>query len=289
MREQDENVFQVIHDGYEQFTASEKKVSDYVLSHKTEVQYMSISELAEECDVAEATISRFCRRLKLKGYNDFKLALAQASARLERNGDSVRTGTEEVLEDQTVSLCRELYDSYILAMGQTLELLRPEKIRLSVDYIMAARKVYCMGQGGSMLLAQETAHLMSTISPCFFAVQDSHSQISAAALMDRHDVVLFFSYSGSTTEIVELIRLARERKAKVILITRFLRSPGAKIADIVLQCGSLEGPLQLGSVPAKMAQLFVVDALYHEMCRRNPKKTRMNRENIAKALADKHL
>lgn len=289
MREQDENIFQVIHDRYEEFTASEKKVSDYVLSHKTEVQYMSISELADECDVAEATLSRFCRRLNLKGYNDFKLSLAKASARLEGSADRMRAELKETSEDRTLSLCRELYDSYILALSQTLELLQPEKIRLSVDYIMAARKVYCMGQGASMLLAQETAHLMSTISPCFFAVQDSHSQISAAALMDRHDVVLFFSYSGSTTEIVELIRLARERKAKVILITRFLRSPGAKIADVVLQCGSLEGPLQLGSVPAKMAQLFVVDALYHEMCLRNPKKTRTNRENIAKALADKHL
>lgn len=289
MRGQDENIFREIHDGYEQFTASEKKVSNYVLSHKTEVQYMSISELAEECDVAEATLSRFCRRLNLKGYNDFKLSLAKASADLERNADHGRREVQTAPEDQTRSLCRELYDSYVQAMDQTLELLQPEKIRLSVDYIMQARKVYCMGQGASMLLAQETAHLMSTVSPCFFAVQDSHSQISAAALMDRHDVVLFFSYSGSTTEIVELIRLAREREAKVILITRFLRSPGARIADVVLQCGSLEGPLQLGSVPAKMAQLFVTDALYHEMCRRNPKKSRKNQENIAKALANKHL
>lgn len=289
MQEQDENIFRVIHDGYEQFTASEKKVSNYVLSHKTEVQYMSISELADECGVAEATLSRFCRRLNLKGYNDFKLSLAKASADLGRSTDHAREEVQTAPEDQTRFLCRGLYDSYIQAMDQTLELLQPEKIRLSVDHIMQARKVYCMGQGGSMLLAQETAHLMSTISPCFFAVQDSHNQISAAALMDRHDVVLFFSYSGSTTEIVELIRLAREREAKVILITRFLRSPGAKIADVVLQCGSLEGPLQLGSVPAKMAQLFVVDALYHEMCRRNPEKTRTNRENIAKALADKHL
>ena len=41
---------------------------------------MSISELAYESGVAEATISRFCRRLKLKGYNAFKLAVAKATA-----------------------------------------------------------------------------------------------------------------------------------------------------------------------------------------------------------------
>ena len=44
--------------GYYQLTTAEKKVADYVLLHTRETQYMSISELAEACDVAEATVSR---------------------------------------------------------------------------------------------------------------------------------------------------------------------------------------------------------------------------------------
>ena len=72
------NVFANISNSYFHLTVSEKKVADYVLAHKTDVQFMSISELAYESGVAEATISRFCRRLKLKGYNAFKLAVAKA-------------------------------------------------------------------------------------------------------------------------------------------------------------------------------------------------------------------
>ena len=60
--------------GYYQLTTAEKKVADYVLLHTWETQYMSISELAEACDVAEATVSRFCRRLRFSGYSGFKLA-----------------------------------------------------------------------------------------------------------------------------------------------------------------------------------------------------------------------
>ena len=41
--------------GYYQLTTAEKKVADYVLLHTWETQYMSISELAEACDVAEAS------------------------------------------------------------------------------------------------------------------------------------------------------------------------------------------------------------------------------------------
>ena len=73
-----QDIFETISSQYFQLTNSEKKVADYVLAHRMDAQYMSISELAEECAVADATISRFCRRLGLGGYNTFKLELAKA-------------------------------------------------------------------------------------------------------------------------------------------------------------------------------------------------------------------
>ena len=60
-------------------------------------------------------------------------------------------------------------------------------------------------------------------------------------------------------------------------------------ADLVLQCGSKEGPLQLGTVAARMAQLYLLDVLFHEMCQRDPKGAEESRERIADALSEKHL
>ena len=51
------NIFETISSQYFQLTNSEKKVADYVLAHRMDAQYMSISELAEECAVADATIA----------------------------------------------------------------------------------------------------------------------------------------------------------------------------------------------------------------------------------------
>lgn len=291
-RTQGENIFAYISNSYYHFTAAEKKVADYVLSHKTGVQYMSISELAEECGVAEATVSRFCRRLKLKGYNAFKLALAKATA--QEQGTTpipVMEGQEEDIgpEDSISDLCRKLYTAHTTAIGQSMALIRAETITRAAELLWNAEKVYCMGQGGSMIMAHEAAHLFSTVSNHFFFVQDSHIQASTAALLTPQDAILFFSYSGSTKDIVELMGLARKRGAKTILITRFSKSPGAAQADLVLQCGSNEGPFQLSSVPAKMAQLYLVDVLYNEFIRQHSETARANQERIAEALAEKHL
>lgn len=281
-----DNIFANISNGYYHFTVAEKKVAEYVLSHKTDVQYMSISELADECGVAEATVSRFCRRLKLQGYNAFKLAVAKAAAQEHRT----ETAQEEIDQAGSVlELGRNLCAVQTAAINQSLALLRPDRIEQAIDLLCGAERVYCMGQGGSMLLAMVAAHQFSTVSPRFFAVQDSHVQVSTAALLTSGDVLLYFSYSGSTKELMEVMDVAKPRGAKVILITRFSRSPGAAQADVVLQCGSDEGPLQLGSMPAKMAQLFVVDVLFHEYTRRDPGAAQLSQERIADALAGKHL
>ncbi|MCD7919977.1 MAG: MurR/RpiR family transcriptional regulator [Clostridiales bacterium] len=285
------NIFAYIGNGYYHFTAAERKVADYVLNHSTEVQYMSISDLAEECGVAEATVSRFCRQLKLKGYNAFKLALAKATVAEQGSVAPVLEGQEGNIgpEDSLSELCRKIYAAQTAAIGQSMSLIRPEAVNRAVELLWTAERVYCMGQGGSLILSWQAAHLFSTVSPKFHFSQDSHLQATTAALLTERDAILFFSYSGSTKDITELMGLAKKRGASIILVTRFSKSPGAARADVVLQCGSFESPLQLSSIPAEMAQLYVVDVLYNEFIRRDPETARRNQERIAEALAEKHI
>ena len=279
------NVFETISQQYYDLTASEKKTADYLMAHQEESQYMSIAELAEESGVAEATVSRFCRRLGYKGYNAFKLAIANSTARLRQEAPAFPAPDGDSLED----FSKKLYAVDSAALAQTLELLDFEAIRRAADELERAERVCCMGQGGSMLIASEAAHLFSTASGKFFAVGDSHMQMIRAANMGERDAVLFFSYSGATRDMMETLQVARERGARIILITRFPKSPGGSLANVVLRCGANESPLQLGSVAAKLAQLFLLDVLFAEYCRRAPDGYEGNRERIAAALADKHL
>lgn len=236
--------------------------------------------------MAEATISRFCRRLGYKGYSAFKLAIANATA----GRPELPAREDEVLPaDSVQEMAHKVYDTDLEAMTQTLELIRPEAIRKAADMLVSAGRVLCMGQGGSMILSQECAHLFSTIQMNFTAVMDSHLQAIAASRLTPGDAVIYFSYSGSTEELLKNLRIIRERKARTILITRFPKSPGASYADIVLQCGSREGPLQGGSVAARIAQLYLVDVLFGEVCRRDPEGCRMRRELVAEVLSDKHI
>ena len=279
------NVFDTISQSYYELTAAERKTADYVLKNRDRSQYLSIGELAEESGVAEATVSRFCRRLGYKGYNAFKLAIANAGA-----PKPAAVPDKPIRDsDDPIELARKLYAVESEAMLQTLSLLRPAEMDKAVAILRDARKVLCMGQGGSMILASEAAHLFSVYDGKFVPVSDSHMQIIASATLTDADAVLFFSYSGATKDMMETLSVVREQGAKTILITRFPRSPGAQLADVVLQCGSNESPLEHGSVPARIAQLFLLDILFTRVCLTRPDGCQANRQRIAEALADKHL
>ena len=75
----EEDVFTRITQEYYQLTASEKKLANFITANGQRSQSMSISELAAACGVAEATISRFCRRMGYSGYSAFRLAIAAAT------------------------------------------------------------------------------------------------------------------------------------------------------------------------------------------------------------------
>lgn len=286
MELQERNVFDRISNEYYRLTEAERKVADYVVIHQRDTQLMSISELSEACCVAEATVSRFCRRLKYKGYGAFKLAIANSGAGSPREQ---RLLEEIAPEDSIPVAARKIYAAETEALAQTLSLLRTEAVARAADMLCAAENVLCMGQGGSMILAMEAWHLFSTALPGYQAVVDSHLQSISAAHLTERDAVLFFSYSGSTKELVDLLPLVRERGAGVILITRFPKSPAAAFADVILQCGSNELPLQHGSVPARMSQLFLVDLLFNEVWRRKEASCEKGREQVSSALTGKHI
>ena len=286
MANEKQSVFVHIGSEYYTFTAAEKKLADYILSAQDCISRMSISQLASACSVADATVSRFCRRLGYKGYPDFKLAIANASIhRLEDNPLSGEITREDTLE----TISQKLLNASAMAMVQTREVLNLDAVAEAAAVLRESTSVLCMGQGGSMLMAEEAAHLFTTAFPGFFAVPDSHMQVIAAANLTEKDIILFFSYSGSTKELMDVLQIARQRHIRTILITRYPGSPGAGLADIVLQCGSTEGPLQLGSVAARIAQLYLIDVLFSEMCRRDLDTCRHRRELVADALSENHV
>ncbi|MEF9852860.1 MAG: MurR/RpiR family transcriptional regulator [Hydrogenoanaerobacterium sp.] len=289
MRHLPGDIFEILNTKYQSLTKSEKKIANYLFNHQNEIIQMPITTMAEECKVAEATIFRFCKALDYEGYNEFKLALAKSIFMTDApNPTSLPPSYGKVeANDSFTEMCEKLYSSQLSALEQTFKLLDKDRIEKAVEILSKAQRVYCMGQGASLLMAMEAWGRFSTASSKFSYIEDSHFQAMSASLFGEDDVILFFSYSGATRDMTDVMRYVQANKTKVILVTKFEKSPAAAHASVVLLCDSNEGPLQVGSVAAKVAQLLVIDVLFNEFCRANAEMSLKNIEITADASARK--
>ena len=282
------NILEYITEQYHSLTRSGKKLADYIFTNTSNTQYLSISTLAENSGVSEASITRFCHSLGLSGYNDFKLALAKAAyvTDLGDPSDSPETITSE---DTVSSVFHKLHASNVLSLNETLELLDERDVSKAVDLLSCADRIFCLGQGGSMVMAMEAWARFSTASSRFVHISDSHMQAINIALATSEDVILFFSYSGSTKDMEDIMNIAQARNIPIILITHFPKSRAAEFADVILLCGYNESPLQCGSVAAKVGQLFLIECLFYVFCKRNPELFAAARSSTAEAITRKLL
>lgn len=279
------SIAQTISERYDELTPSMRKVADYLLACHAEAQYLSITELAVECGVGKATVSRLCQALGFEGYNHLKLALARAAVGAPAPALAApRSHEEPSLE----AMASELLVVDVSAMRQTLSLLDWDAVSRAVDLMLSADEVCCMGQGGGLVLAMDAWSRFMSVSRKFRCVEDIHLQIMTASLLGKSSVILFVSYSGSTTDAADVLGPALRAGAKVVLITRHANSPTAALASEVLVCGGREGPLEAGSMSVKMAMLLVVDVLFNEYCRRDAAGTSAARDLTAEALSS-HL
>ena len=89
--------------------------------------------------------------------------------------------------------------------------------------------------------------------------------------------------------MMETLRTAKSAGAKVILLTHYEDSPGAALADVVLLCGAQESPLDSGSIPIKVAVLYVAEVLLLRYKLSDPEAATLAQDRTSEALTLKML
>lgn len=280
--QQESNIILKIKSVYNSLTKAEKKVADYILDVSNEVIYLSVTELAEKCAVGETTIIRFCRHIGLKGFQDFKLNIARDTVEPE---DSIH---ENILfNDSLDTLIQKITLENSMVLTNTAKLLSSVELEKAVDLILNARKIEFYGVGASGYTALDAKYKFLRLGLNVDANLDSHIQSITAVNMNEKDVAIGISFSGSTKDTVETLKLAEESGAKIICITNYARSPITSVADIVLLTSAKETPLRSGALTSKIAQLHLLDILYTSIAIKLKDKAIRSLDRTAKAVLDK--
>ncbi len=235
---------------------AERAVGDFVLANADRVMHMSVSEAARDVGVGEATVIRFCRALGYRGYQEFKLRLAQ---------DLVEPVTfihENItFADTPAEIATKVFQTNLRAVEATKRALDPAVVEVAARAIGAARRVDIYGVGYSYFSALDAKLKLARFGLTADAFGDPHLQVMSAAALRRGDVAIGISHSGSTRDVVDALVPARKAGAITIAITNFSPSPITRTANVVLLTASHESPLGGEVLTSRIAQLCVIDVL----------------------------
>jgi RpiR family carbohydrate utilization transcriptional regulator len=280
----DENILLTIRGLLPSLTAGEKKIGNYVLRHPDEVVKLSITELAEACDVSDATIFRFCRKVGTEGYQDFKIALAKDSVSPES-----LVYADVIPEDSLLTMAEKIVEANVKALRDTLKVLDGEALERALNALLAANRVEIYAVGGSGVAARELQFKLMQLGINANAFIDSQMQFISASLLTDADVGIAISHSGSKRHTVEALKLAKASGATTICITSHPASPVAEVADIKLHTSAWESLVHDDSPSVRNAQLALIDVIYEGLVMRAPQRTRTSLSKANKAISTLQL
>lgn len=193
---------------FNNFTKAEKKVGEFVLNNPKEVLYMSITDLADKCDVGDTSVFRFCKTLELKGYQDFKMILAQS---LNSDTEEAQPLSDKItINDSTLDVAKKVLLTNLSALNETFDLIKTGVIDEAVKLMLQAERIVFFGVGSSMITAMEATNKFMRITPKVECINDPHLQSMRAALLTPQDIAVAISYSGSTKDTIEVVDIAKK-------------------------------------------------------------------------------
>ena len=234
---------------------SERRVSSWILEHAEKVLYLSMSQIAQECEVSDTTVLRMCRNAGFIGFTDLKLSLAQDMA------SPTQLIHESISQsDDPMAIVRKVFTSNIQALYDTLEMVDEATLKKAVQLIESAGRILVAGVGGSSIIAQNFYQRLFRLGiPCD-APMDVQLQIMHSTLLRAGDLAIAVSYSGSTKDMDLVFTEAKRNGASTILITGNTQSKLAEKADLILVSVSHE--IRSEPVAARIAQLTLVDSIF---------------------------
>ncbi|KAJ9430524.1 transcriptional regulator, RpiR family [Candidatus Pantoea symbiotica] len=248
-----ENILLHLRQGLPGYSPTLQKLGDFILTDPQKVLYLTITELARETDTSEASVTRLCRHLDCKGYTEFKMALALDVQHNQpaaiASGDSI-----DMLVEETVQALRD-----------TGKFINREVLQLAVEALHQANTIQIYGVAASAITGEYLHYRLLRLGKSAQLFGDMHRAAMNASTLKEGDLVIAISASGSTKDVMHVVKVAKKQNARVLMLSNTLRSPMGSLADMLLVAARPEGPFNAGALSGKVGAMLLVEVLINEL------------------------
>lgn len=240
---------------FSKLSKGQKLIAEFILKHYDRAAFMTASKLGVNVGVSESTVVRFANELGYEGYPELQKSLQDlvkvkltTVQRLEITKDLV--STENALKG--------VLKADMENIRSTLEKINQKTFDSFVESIFEARNIYIIGLRSSSTLADFFAFYLNLILENVNSLNHGISDIFEQMLkINDKDLIIGIGFPRYSNKTIEVLDFAKERGAKICVITDSLLSPLAARADLSLIAQSNMASF----VDSLVAPMSVINAL----------------------------
>ncbi|MFE3836138.1 MurR/RpiR family transcriptional regulator [Pseudogemmobacter sonorensis] len=242
----------------EDLTPSERRLVTSVMAQPRAAALATVTDLAREAGVHEATVSRLARKLGYDGFASFRGALQaefiaseETATRLQRNLQaSAESGVLAALvADERASL------------AALLSHVDEARIADAARRMMAARNIYVFGRGNAEALALTMARRFLRFGRnVHLLTGDARSLAEGVLGMARGDLLLIYAFRRAPRPYAALVEQARLAGAEVVVIADPCGHMLVPAPDLLLSAprsGDVDG-FQTLTIPMAISNAIVI-------------------------------
>ena len=164
------------------FFDTEKKIGDYIVRNPKKVVDMSVGELAKECGVSEASVSRFCKRIELKGFHHLKISLARELVDAKDDGEI----SGHISVDDMEGSLRGILSNKMEELRQTVAMIDREELKkiLEAAKSRGAVAISITNNARSSVAELSTYHITTATREKLFLDGYCFSRVSATMVIE---------------------------------------------------------------------------------------------------------
>jgi len=256
------------------FTSSENEISQYVIKNQDSVITTTITTLAKNIGTSEASINRFCKKVGFKGFNSFKIALAQSQFQDESLGINDPTKESNTLDSLS-------YD-YRQIISHTSAMIDLEALEICSKYLSSSNRIHILAAINTESVTREFAFKLRLIGIDAHVHCDSIDIQLCLSSLTEDDLLIAIVPSIINKDIYPALTSAKEKNAKVVLISSTDSAKFNDIIDVKFITPDRLISKYSNSISNTLIYLFVCDSILETLLRNNKtlRQKKLNSESI---------
>ena len=255
----EKSVLDIICASLDSFFESERKIGTYIRQHTAEVVDMTVGELAQACGVSDASVSRFCKKINMKGFHHLKITLAKEIS--EKGIEEEEVSNHISVNDIEQSL-KNILANKVTEITQTVSMMDAQQLSEILNKLNMARTVQFFAVGNTIPVAIDGAFKLNQIGIPAVSGTIWETQIGYTYNMTAEDVVIAISNSGESTAVLRALEAAKSAGATTLSITNSEKSSAAQLSDYHITTATREKLFLDGYCFSRVSATTVIEILY---------------------------